>query len=274
LVPVTNFLRFWVGAALVLLAAGARAEEGALDRVFAEAGVEGTVVIQRLDGPERFVHDPARAERRLPAASTFKVLNTLVALQERAVTDGEVLRWDGVTRDIPGWNRDQDLESAFRVSCVWCYQALAGRVGAADYRRYVALAGFGELAEPFVVDRFWLDGTLAVSAQEQVRFLEAVQRRALPFRADAYATLRRIMRAEVGPGYVLYAKTGWAAAHQPPVGWFVGYVEVPAGAWTFALNVDLRPDADLAVRRRLVLASLRAVGVIPAMPATGSAALR
>lgn len=239
------------------------AEDPAIAKLFNEAGTDGTLVIASLNTEVTYVHNDARARRRFPTASTFKILNTLIALEVGAISGKEeVLRWDGHRHDFPDWNRDQTLESAFKVSCVWCYQEIARRVGADRYRRYLRETGYGELAEPFDETAFWLDGSLRISAVEQVEFLKRVYRREPPFRASAYETLREIMLVEETPTHALRAKTGWAARSDPPIGWFVGYVESPRGLWVFALNLDIGSQEDLPLRQELTRAALREKGVI------------
>lgn len=249
--------------ALALLAPlAATAGDAEIAALFARHGATGSIVVTPLDDGPTFTHDDARTGRRYPAASTFKILNTLIALEEGVVTPDEVLAWDGVAREIPEWNRDHTLASAFAVSCVWCYQALAGRIGAAAYRRHLAAAGYGELREPFATDTFWLDGALRISAREQVDFLKRLHRRSLPFGETAYATLRRIMVVEQTAGHTLRAKTGWATRLAPPVGWYVGEVETPRGVWFFALNIDTPDSRALPLRQTLVRETLRYKGII------------
>lgn len=248
---------------LAVSAAGpARAEDPALAKLFADRGLEGTVVISSLRTGRSFVHNDARANRRLPVASTFKIINTLIALQERAIAGkDDTLHWDGQIHDFPDWNRDQTLASAFKVSCVWCYQELARRIGADAYRRYLQQTEYGELREPFALTEFWLDGSLQISAAEQVEFLRKLVRRSLPFDEFAYDTLRDIMLAEQTPAYALRAKTGWAARANPQIGWYVGYVETQAEVWVFALNIDVRGKDDLALRQKLAREALAVKGI-------------
>jgi hypothetical protein len=142
-----------------------------------------------------------------------------------------------------------------------------GRAGRGDaYRRYIREAGYGELAEPFDTTTFWLDGSLQISAQEQVAFLKQVVRRQLPFDAENYATLKAVMLAERTPDYALYAKTGWAARATPQIGWYVGYVETPDDTWVFATNITVREPADLALRPALAKASSRPSASFPPRP--------
>lgn len=239
------------------------AEDIAMAEVFARYGVDGTMVLVALNGGEIVAHNDQRASRRMAPASTFKILNTLIALETKAVAGAdEVFKWDGRHYDIPTWNQDQTLDSAFKVSCVWCYQELARRVGAGPYRQYLPAVNYGKLTEPFELTTFWLDGGLQISAREQVDFLEKLYRRSLPFSDTSYQTLRRMMLVEATPEFSLFAKTGWAADLTPQIGWYVGYVETKRDIWLFAANIDVRGEADLPLRQRIVREVLRAKAVI------------
>lgn len=249
--------------ALFLVPSYVLADDQDLAKVFARHETEGTMVISSLDGRDTFMHDSGRASRRYPAASTFKILNTLVALEEGAVKGKqEVIVWDGRHYDFPDWNRDQTLESAFRVSCVWYYQELARRVGADTYRDYLRRCSYGKLGEPFDVATFWLDGSLTISAIEQVEFLRRFVNRALPFGPRACETLREIMIVEHSTRFTLRAKSGWAARGKPGTGWYVGWVETGGKVWLFAMNIDILDAKGLALRQQLTREALKSKGLV------------
>lgn len=146
---------------------------------------------------------------------------------------------------------------------MWCYQEIARRVGAKRYRHYISITHFGELAPDFDVSSFWLDGSLRVTAEEQVTFLRALYLRQLPFSSRSYDVLKDVMLAEETGAYRLYAKTGWTGGRRPQVGWYVGYIEKPDGAWIFAMNMEPASEADLPKRQELTKAALKAKGIIP-----------
>ena len=60
------------------------------------------------------------------------------------------------------------------------------------------------------------------------------------------------MVAERNPDFSIYGKTGWAASAEPQVGWYVGYLETHDDVWFFALNMDIRSETDLPLRKQLV----------------------
>jgi beta-lactamase class D len=263
--------------ALALLAPAARAagpapaDDPGLASLFRERGLTGTLVLESLDGRTAWVHDPARAGERFLPASTFKIPNTLIALDEGAIRDEkEVIRWDGVDRGRAAWNRDQTLATAFPASCVWFYQALARRVGDAAYRRHLARLGYGNAATGPDVTTFWLDGDLRISAREQVAFHKRLYAGTLPYRAEHQALLREIMVVDRGPGYVLRAKTGWCVRVPAQLGWYVGWLELspvggrpPADVWFFALNLDITAPEQGRYREELARAALQRKGLLP-----------
>lgn len=255
-------------AAVAILLAGlahlAQAQDMELAQLFSQHEATGTLLIQSVHSGRRMVHGEARARQLFPVASTFKVFNTLIALEEGAIEKADsVMPWDGTRYAFESWNGDQTLASAFKVSCVWCYQMLAQRVGAEKYRQYLGNAGYGELSEPFRLTEFWLDGSLRISAEGQVDFLRKVVERRLPFRPATYDALKEVMRVGDIPTARLYAKTGWAARQSPQIGWYVGFVETPTDVWLFALNMDVRGPEDLQLRQKLVLDALTLKGVLP-----------
>lgn len=249
--------------AALLLPALAHAEDVEIARLFQSKNANGTMVISSLKGGDTYIHNDERADNRYTIASTFKILNTLISLEEGSIAGrNDVFKWDGRVHDIKEWNGDQTLESAFKVSCVWCYQELARRNGLDTYRRYFSQFPFGELREPLIETEFWLDGSLTISAHEQIAFLKRLYLRQLPFSARSYDTLREIMLADDKPAYKLYAKTGYAISMQPPVGWYVGYVETADEVWFFAMNMDIAEFDRLPVRLQLTRDALRAKHII------------
>lgn len=64
----------------LLVPAAALAGDTELADLFSRVGVTGTIVIEPLQG-EGYAHDNQRSTQRLPVASTFKNLKTLIALE-------------------------------------------------------------------------------------------------------------------------------------------------------------------------------------------------
>ncbi|MEM7033966.1 MAG: class D beta-lactamase, partial [Chloroflexota bacterium] len=193
---------------------------------FAEAGVEGAFILYDLNTETYLIYNRERANVAFIPASTFKIFNSLVALETGQVKDDqEIMPWDGVTRNVPGWDQDQNLQSAIRHSAVWYYQELARRIGAEQMAHYVMLADYGNQDIRGEIDTFWLKGALRITSREQVDFLRALYQNELPFSQRSMDIVKDILIFEEGDDYILRAKTGWGQRFTPQVGWFVGYLE-------------------------------------------------
>jgi beta-lactamase class D len=254
-----------------------------LARLFAERNLDGCFVLKQ--GAQTIRVNPARAAQGYRPASTFKIVNALVALESGVAPDTDfLLRWDGVHRDFPGWDSDLTLEPAFRVSCVWYFVELGRLNGRERLGTAMRALDYGN-ADATGSDQFWLDGPLRISADGQVRYLDRLARGDVPFSARSLGLLRKVMLLEQGPDqkgdargeWKLYGKSGMAVRggvpgdprDATPVGWLVGYVERGGESIPFALNLspkpgDLRTWRDLLPERmELARAMLAACGVLP-----------
>lgn len=253
-------------ATLVFLLACAtlsHAEDPALASVFDRLKAEGTIVISSLDGQKTFVHNEVRANTEFLPASTFKIPNTLIALERGAVGNGtEIIKWDGQTRGMDAWNRDHSIETAFPVSCVWFYHELAKRLGLSAYQDYLQQIHYGNEKVGPELTPFWLEGDLRISAYQQIDFLRKLVLRQFAFKETSYDLLKRIMVIERTDSYTMSGKTGWATKTDSPIGWLVGYVDTKNGTWLFATNIVMTKSEDGPKRMQITLEALKAKGVI------------
>jgi len=238
------------------------ADESPVRAIFESEGITGTFVAASLNGDVIHIHNDSRSTERFAPASTFKIPNTLIAL-DLSIVDSEAstFTWDGTDRGIESWNKDQTLKTAFKVSCVWCYQEIARAVGAERYKRALAKLDYGNRSIGDQVDRFWLNGSLQISAVEQITFLRKLYNEELPFQREHIDILKAMMVTQQTELHTVYAKTGWAAT-MPQVAWYVGFVESGEDTWLFAMNMRVDNPEQAALREELSIRSLHALGII------------
>jgi beta-lactamase class D len=245
-----------------------------LAKHFVSEGVQGTFVLLDVTADRMSLHNAGRAHQRFIPASTFKILNSLVALETGVVKDeNEVLPYGGKPQRFKQWEQDMGLREAIKVSNVPVYQEVARRIGQDRMARFVKLAGYGNADIGHTVDRFWLDGPLAISAIEQAQFVARLARRKLPFSERNQAVVRDILRQEASATHALFAKTGWVFAEPASstarsstkpaeLGWLVGWVERDDKVYAFALNIDIHREEDAAKRQTVVRKCLKTLGVL------------
>lgn len=230
---------------------------------FKSAGVEGTCILYDLENGSYSGYRSERWDSMYIPASTFKIPNSLIALETRVIADARtVIPWDSVSRSRAAWNHDHTMASAFKASVVWFYQELARRIGVRRMQHFLDTTDYGNRTMGGAIDEFWLDGGLRISPRQQIGFLVRLYRGTLPFSPSTMAAVRDIMIGEKTDRYTLRAKTGWSDASVPGVGWYVGYVERGSRIVFFATELDIREDKDLPARVEVTRAILRQLGLI------------
>jgi beta-lactamase class D len=239
-----------------------------LEQHFKDLGVEGSIAIYDSKQDRLYQHNPSRNAKAILPASTFKILNSLIALETKTIPDElAILTWDGISRQLPEWNRDLNMQSAFKLSAVWFYQVLARRVGFDRMQKYVTQVGYGnqKIGTKEQIDSFWLNGELKITPLQQIQFLRRLYTNDLPFSVRSISIVKDIMIVEQTPDYTIRAKTGlvgFGDAKARQIGWYVGYLEKGKNAYFFATNIDIRNPKDIANRKELTRRCLKTLSLL------------
>ena len=229
------------------------------ESIFKKYGQTGTFVLYDCASKEYKFHNEQRADSSYIPASTFKILNSLIALENEAVSDvDEIIIWDKIDRGWSEWNKDHNMRTAIPVSCIWFYQELARRIGEKKMQESINSVNYGNKKMGAEIDNFWLEGDLRISAKEQVKFINRLIENELPFQTKHQDIVKEILISDSTKNYILHSKTGWAMK----IGWFVGYIEKENQKWVFALNIDMAKLADAKFRKLITYDILRVENII------------
>ena len=173
---------------------------------------------------------------RVLPASTFKIVNSLIGLETGKITDENmIIKWDGVKRSHPEWNKDMSMKEAFKVSNVGYYQEVARRIGADTLKRWIDSISYGNKNINGPVDSFWLNNRLKISPDEQLGLMKRLYFDQLPFRKSTQQIVRDVMVQEDNTAYKLSYKTGWGFDEaNNSIGWLVGWIEENKHVYFFA----------------------------------------
>ena len=237
-----------------------------LAKRFTEEGTVGTFVGYKVDDYLVIASDTDRSgEPKLPA-STFKIPNSLIALETGVVEDPDkdVFKWDGVKRSIEAWNKDHTLRTAIAASAVPVYQEIARRIGHERMQKYVDLFEYGNRNIGGGIDQFWLNGDLRIDPVQQVDFVDRLRRAALPISKRSQEMVRDILPVTKVGDATIRAKSGLLGAElgKPSLGWMVGWAEKGSAQTVFALNMDVREPRHIADRMKLTQQCLGDIGAI------------
>ena len=217
-----------------------------LKNIFDKYKIEGSILIYNQNENVYTGYNLERCNVAFCPASTFKIPNTLIALETGIATTKSVFKWNGERRTLPTWEKDLTLEEAFKVSAVPVYQEIARRVGMEKMKYYTQLFNYGNLdINPENLDKFWLEGNSTITQYQQIYFLQKLYNLELPLREESMKLVKDIMQYEVGSNYTISGKTGWAVRQKENVTWFVGYVETNDNVYFFATNVSSNENTDM-----------------------------
>ena len=237
-----------------------------LARRFFEAGTVGTFVGYKVDDYLIIASDKIRSgEARLPA-STFKIPNSVIALETGVVADPDkdIFKWYGVTRSIEAWNKDHTLRSAIAASAVPVYQEVARRIGAERMQKYLDLFDYGNRDIGGGIDQFWLTGNLRIDPVQQVDFVDRLRRGVLPVSKRSQELARDILPVTKVGDATIRAKSGLLGAEQgkPSLGWMVGWAEKGNVQTVFAMNMDCKDPSQIAARMTVTQQCLADIGAV------------
>jgi beta-lactamase class D len=202
--------------------------------------VSGCIVIFDDNQKQWITNDSVLMRTEKLPASTFKILNLLIALETGVINDeNELFKWNGEKDTAkygfrPETYRDMTVKEAFEISVIWVFTELAQRIGRERYSYYLKACNYGNqnLSEPDV--DFWNFGELGISPIDQVIFIRNLFEGKLPFSARNMEIAKRVMITEQTENHTIKAKTGWTREGGYNTGWWVGYVETKQGVWFFA----------------------------------------
>lgn len=227
-----NMKRLWYGLALILFASCTRhniKEQTQWKSIFDKYHID-SICVELADNShdQVYYYNLSRLSNRFTPASTFKIMNSLVALETNVANDDDfIIPWDGVVRWNPEWNKSLNMTDAFKVSSVPYYQELARRIGRNDMQKWIDSVKYGNMNINGPIDMFWLNDSLQISADEQVGFMKKLYFDKLPFSQRTMRIVRSMMLREDSTAYRLYYKTG---TNQNDAGntlaWLVGFLEV------------------------------------------------
>ena len=207
---------------------------------------DGSGVIIDLNSSKRTVFG-SRENERLSPCSTFKILNSMIALESKVIKDeNEIIKWDGVVREYPQWNQDHSMRSAISVSAVWFYQELARRIGKEKMQKKLLELNFGNKDIYQGLTTFWLGGgSLKISLNEQADFLSRLLRNELLFSKETQEIVKEIITLEKNDNFSIAGKTGSCDG----IGWFIGFVEHHKKVEVFAFNIKGEGASGLEAKR-------------------------
>lgn len=266
--------KFWLGFALfissVLLVvissqyisidsaiAFSNTDSSVLNEAFKDT--KGAFVLYDAKNNQYLRHNEKRCNQRFGPESTFKIPNSLIALETGIVKNENVITLYNREQHPPEawwpleWQQNQNLRSAVKYSVVWYFQEIAKKVGKETYQKYLKQFQYGNEDISSPIDQFWLRSSLQISPNEEVEFLKKFYNGELPVSKRSTNIVKDILVLEQTNSYKLSGKTGLSRVIDgKAIGWLVGYLEKPDNVYFFATNLE-DTTTEALMKKRLAL---------------------
>ena len=210
------------------------------------AGTGAAFVIRNLGTGETLRHEPELAAQPKSPFSTFKIWNTAIALDV------------GVIPDL-SFRLDWDAE---KYPAVWFFREVALRIGPERMGAALRSIGYGNADISGGIDRFWINSSLRITAEDQVERLSDLIEGRTSLSSRTAKLVQEVMEIERGRGAVFSGKTGGGRAGNGYDGWFVGTLMRPRDRYAFATFLQATTWEGIG-NQRLVLTreALAALGL-------------
>ncbi|EAL0443280.1 TPA: OXA-184 family class D beta-lactamase OXA-628 [Campylobacter jejuni] len=204
-----------------------------------------------FDGKHYASNNFKRAKEPFSPASTFKIFNALIALDNGVVKDTKEIfyHYKGEKVFLPSWKQDASLSSAIKRSQVPAFKELARKIGLKTMQESLNKLSCGN-TKISKIDTFWLDNSLQISAKNQADLLFKLSQNSLPFSKKSQEEVKKIILFKEDKIQKIYAKTGFNDGIN--LAWIVGFIESKNKILSFALNVDIKNIKNLKIREELL----------------------
>lgn len=214
--------------------------------------INGTAVFYTPDTNTYNIYNDELSTKQSSPCSTFKIFSTYVALDNKTIDANNSLRkWNGTIYWYDAWNKDIDLDTAFKTSCVWYYRQVIDEIGQDTMQKYIDKFDYGNKDisdwygetdpddDPMDLKGFWIETSLKVSPKEQVQILNKI----FTTTNDEYilTTLKDLMLTYTDDtnNLKIYGKTGYGVVNgENADAWFVGMYEYNSKVTYFAVRLD------------------------------------
>jgi len=232
------------------------------------ADVKGSILIYDLKDDKYYSNNFTWAKKGNLPASTFKITNSIIALETGVVeNDSTLFKWNGEERRLRIWERDMIFKEAFHYSCVPCYQEVARKIGVKRMNEYLDKLDYGKMeVDGTNIDMFWLEGESQINQYQQIEFLKRFYNSELPISQRTEAIMKKMMVIEEVENYKISGKTGWSIRNGNNNGWFVGFVETKENTYFFGTNIEpnqkFNMDMFPMIRKELIFKALKQMEIM------------
>lgn len=216
-------------------------------------GLNGTAVVYDPSNSRYTIYNQDLAETRRSPCSTFKIISSLIALENGIFEPEDSTRtWSGEIFWNEDWNKDIDFSEAFRTSCVWYFRQVIDDIGKDMMQKELDKLQYGNCDisdwegrlntnnSNRALTGFWIESSLLISPKEQAEVMERIFGSDSDYSEETQNELKQVMLVpeESGTDISIYGKTGMGKTDGVVVdAWFTGFAESVKGNIYFCVRL-------------------------------------
>lgn len=195
-------------------------------------GLKGCAILYDSEDKKYFFYNKEMCQKEVSPYSTFKILATLIGLKNEVIVDeNSKMNYNQAVYPVVEWNKDLNLEEAFKTSCIWYFRKIVDEVGKKEVKRELDEISYGNcdisewygsnINELDDLNGFWINSSLKISPFEQVKVLYKLFEEETIYNGRDLKILKNIMLIKADKNIRIYGKTGTGLNGRA---WFVGFV--------------------------------------------------
>lgn len=211
------------------------------------------------------IYNQDLADTRRSPCSTFKIISSLIALEDGIVEpDNSTRAWSGEIFWNEDWNKNIDFSDAFHASCVWYFREVIDEIGRDAIQEGLDKLQYGNCdisdwegrlntnnSNP-VLTGFWIESSLLISPKEQTEVMERIFGNQTDYSEETINQLKQVMllTEQSETDIAIYGKTGMGKAHGIVVdAWFTGFADKDDKRITFCVYLGETENSDVSSAR-------------------------
>lgn len=199
---------------------------------------------------------------RRPPCSTFKIISSLIALENGILKPEDSTRkWSKEIFWNEDWNKDIDFREAFRTSCVWYYRQVIDDIGKDIMQKELDNLQYGNCDisdwegrlntnnNNRALTGFWIESSLLISPKEQTEVMERIFGDNSYYSEETQTELKQVMLVseQAQTDISVYGKTGMGKAEGIVVdAWFTGFAEDTEGKIYFCVYLGRTDGSNVS----------------------------
>lgn len=213
-----------------------------LKSYFDSAQVSGTFCLYDNVHGGFTIYNKDRYVHRLSPGSSFKLMTTLIGLE-----NGKLFDKDALIGNL-------SLEQAFRADSLDFFRDLALKLGKDTIDNRIVAMTYGNMDTVGTADSL---PKLTISPDEQLGLVKRMYFNQLHFQKRTVDVVKALMQRESTPNYSLAYVSGRAKdSTGVPMVWILGWEEERKNPYFFVLNITGTSDVDLAAKAEPLLRSI------------------